>query len=60
MCYLVGPVPTDADTGLIFVILEVRLMLAQDTHWNAGECLLEQVYFLLMYSMVTLSCASAE
>ena len=35
------------------MILDVRSMLAQDTHWKAGEMLLEYLYHLILYSMVT-------
>ena len=47
MCYLVGPMPMDADTGLSLVILDAMSMLAQDTHWKAGESLLEQTSLLI-------------
>ena len=39
--------PTEADTGLLLVMLDVRSMLAQDTHWKAGESLLEQTSLLI-------------
>ena len=57
MRYLVGPMPTKAETGLFLVILDAMSMLAQDTHWKAGESLLEQTsYFIPVFNGDSILC----